>query len=94
MQRESQDGIANLNFDLKSLHRNAPRSRRQETSLLPGKSKQTICALKEDVIDKGQNWKITYSIHPDQNFATEGEIPFDQIEIRSRKPAPVPDGIT
>ena len=95
VQEESRNGIAHLNFDLKSLARSSPTSRRQGISLLPGKSKQTTCALAEGAVEAQTDWKIVYSIHPDQGYATEGEIPFDQIEIRSRKPTapPSPDSI-
>ena len=65
------------------------------TPLLPGQFKEEKFNLADDAVEAQTDWKIVYSIHPEQGYATEGEIFFDQIEIRSRKPPapPAPDSI-
>lgn len=80
-----QDQIKLMKLDLKGGFDNWV-----QTPLLPGQSKIEKYEIVESAVETRTDWSVLYSTHPDQGFATEGEIPFEQIEIRSRKPAPVP----
>ena len=90
LKQMSRNGLFDMNFSLKSIQANKPTTHRGEPVLLPGKSEEETLEIEESAVETQTDWKLFYSIHPDQGYAIDGEIPFNQIEIRSHKPAPVP----